>query len=98
MRRARRIRQPHGEQRRFRLHPTQHHPQVVKVHLRLGGRRMSLRHEPQLQRLARLGQDLRAAFTDMVTHRRIRQTHSVVLIDQPRQNPSRRVPLLLRRL
>jgi hypothetical protein len=98
MRRTRRIRQPHGEQRRFRLHPAQHHPQIVKVDLGLGGRRMGLRHVSQLQRPARIGQDLRATLADIITHRRIRQPHRVMLIHQPRQNPSRRVPLLARRI
>ena len=65
---------------------------------RLGRRRMGLRHAPHLQRPARLGEDLRAALADMITHRRIRQARRAVLVDQPRQNPSRGVPLLLRRI
>ena len=46
--------------------------------------------------LARLGQDLRAALADMIAHRGIRQVGRAVLIDQPCQNPSRRMPLLSR--
>ena len=57
---------------------------------------MGLGHEPHLQRPARLGSDLGATLADMITHRRIRQARCVVLVDQARQNPSRRVPLLLR--
>ena len=52
--------QPHREQRGLRLHSTQDHPQVVEVHLAFGRRRMGLRHETRLQRLARLGGNLRA--------------------------------------
>src|SRR6478736_650887 len=55
----------------------------MKVHLRLGRRRMGLRHVSQLKGPARLGEDLRAALAAMVTHRRIRHAHRVVLIDQP---------------
>jgi len=57
---------------------------------------MGLRHEPHLQRFARLGEDLRAALAYIVTHRRVRQLARAVFIDQPGQHPSRRVPLLLR--
>src|SRR6478609_3797048 len=70
----------------------------MKVHLRLGRRRMGLRHVSQLKGPARLGEDLRAALADMVTHRRIRQAHRVVLIDQPGQDPPRRMALLLGRI
>ena len=96
VRRSPRMRQPHGEQRSLGLHPAQDHPQIMKIGLTLGRRRMGLRHEPHFQRFARLGQNLRTAFADIVTHRGIRQTGRAMLVDQPRQNPSRRVPLLLR--
>ena len=59
---------------------------------------MGLRHEPQLQRPARLGEDLRATLADIVAHRRIRQARRAVLIDQPGQDPPRGMPLLLRRI
>jgi hypothetical protein len=59
---------------------------------------MGLRHEAQLQRFTRLSQHLRAALADMIAHRRIRQTHRAMLVDQPSQNPSRSVPLLLGRI
>jgi hypothetical protein len=59
---------------------------------------MGLRHVSQLQRPARLGEDLRAALADMVTHRRVRQAHRVVLIDQPGEDPPRRMALLLGRI
>jgi len=55
----------------------------MKVDLGLGRRRMGLRHVSQLQRLARLGEDLRAALADMIAHRRIRQSLRAMLIDQP---------------
>jgi hypothetical protein len=35
---------------------------------------------------------------DMIAQRRIRQTHRAMLVDQPSQNPSRSVPLLLGRI
>ena len=95
---AARGRQPHGEQRGFRLDPAQHHPQVMKIHLRLGRRRMDPRHEPQAQRPARLGQDLRAALADMIPHRRIRQAHRAVLVDQPGPDAPRGMVLLLGRV
>ena len=59
---------------------------------------MCLRHISQLQRPARLGEDLRAALADMITHRRIRQSLRAMLIDQPRQNPSRCMALLFGRI
>ena len=70
----------------------------MKIHLRLGRRRMDLRHEPQVQRPARLGQDLRAALADMIPHRRIRQAHRAVLVDQPGPDAPRGMALLLGRV
>jgi len=93
-----RVRQPHREQRGLRLHPAQHHPQVVEVHLSLGRRRMGLRHAPGLQRPARLRGDLRPPSRDIIPHRRIRQIGRAVLIDQPGRHPARGMPLLPRRL
>ena len=45
----------------------------MEVDFGFGGRFMCLRDEPQLQRPTRLGEDLGAAFSDMVAHRGIRQ-------------------------
>ena len=81
MRRTPRKRQPHGEQRGLGLHPGQHHPQVVKVDLGLGRRRVSLGYETHLQRLTCLRGDLWTTFTNMITHRGIRQSRRTVLID-----------------
>ena len=98
MRRSPRERQPHREQRGLGLHPGQHHPQIVEIDLGLSTRPIRLRDKPHLQRPIRLRSDQRATLTDVITHRRIRQTRRIMLIDQPRQNPSRRVALLLRRV
>ena len=87
--------QPYREQRGLGLDPGQDHPQVVEVDLCLGAGLIGLRHEPRLQRAARLGQHLRAALADVITHRRIRQPRRPVLIDQSGQQPPRGMTLLL---
>ena len=92
-----RKRQPHREQRGLRLHPAQDHPQVVEVHLGLGRGQMRLRHVPGLQRLARLGRDLRAAPGDIVADGGVRQILRATLIHQPGQHPAGGMTLLLRR-
>lgn len=91
-----RVGQPHREQRGLGLDPGQDHPQVVEVDLGLRAGLIGLRHIPQLQGPARISQDLRAAFADMITHRRIRQPLCAMLIDQPGQHSPRSVALLLR--
>jgi hypothetical protein len=98
MRRTSRIGQAHGEQRGLGLHPAQHHPQVMKVHLRLGRRFMSLRNIAKLNGLANLGEDFWTALSDMVTHRRIREPNRAMLIDQPRQDAPGGMALLLGRI
>ena len=98
VRRPRRIGQPHREQRGLGLHPGQNHPQIVEVDLGLSAGFMGLGHIPQLQRPARLSEDLRAALADMITHRRIRQPLCAMLIDQAGQDPPRSMTLLLRRI
>jgi hypothetical protein len=70
----------------------------MKVDLRLGRRRMCLRHISQLQRPAQLSEDLRAALADMITHRRIRQSHRAMFIDQPRQKAPGCMALLFGRI
>jgi len=88
--------QPHREQRRLGLHPAQHHPQIVEIHLSFGRRRIGLRHAAALQRLARLGEDLRTTLSDVVAHRRIRDRRDSVLVHQPSKDAPRGMPLLAR--
>ena len=68
----------------------------MEVDLGLGAGLIGLGHAPQLQGPAGLGQDLRAALADVITHRRIRQPLCPILIDQPGQHPPRGMALLLR--
>jgi len=96
VRRAAGERQPHREQRGLGLDPAHDHPQIVEVDLGLRRRRMGLRHEALLQRLAGLRGNLGATFAHMVTHRRVRQIPRAVLVDQASKYPPRGVPLLLR--
>jgi len=70
----------------------------MEVHLGFGRRQMGLRHKALLQRPTGLGGDLRAALTDVIAHRRVRQLARVVLVDQPRKNAPGGVALLLRRV
>jgi len=70
----------------------------MEVHLGFGRRQMGLRHKALLQRPARLGGDLRAALTDVIAHRRVRQLARAVLVTQPRKDAPGRVALLLRRV
>lgn len=68
----------------------------MEIDLGLRSRPIRLGHKPRVQRSARLGSDLRATPTDVIAHRRVRQARRIMLVDQPRQNPSRGVALLLR--
>jgi hypothetical protein len=95
---APRVAQAHGEQCGFGLDPAQHDPQVMEIDLRLGRRLMGLWHISQLQRSARLGEDLWAAIANMVAHSRIRQADRVVLIEQPGPDAPRGMALLLGRI
>jgi hypothetical protein len=70
----------------------------MEVHLGLGRRQVRLRHKALLQRPTASAAICGRRFADVITHRRIRQIRRTVLVHQPRQNPSRGVTLLLRRL
>jgi hypothetical protein len=91
-------RQPQREQEDLGLDPAQHHPQVGEVDLGFGAGQVRLRYERLTQLSPGLGEDLRAPFGDVVTHRRIGQPDHVMLVDQPSQHPPSRVTLLLRRV
>ena len=83
VRRASRIRPPHGEQRGLGLHAAQDHPQVMKVGLRLGRPGDGFAAQTPPPATTRLSQDLRAALPDMIAHRDT-TGRSRRLVDQPR--------------
>lgn len=66
-----RVREAEREHVALGLYPSQHHPDLTEVDLRLRARRVLLRDE-YLRQPARLHVDLRAAAADVVTDRRIR--------------------------
>src|SRR5262249_5022595 len=92
-----RTRQPQRKQENLRPNTTQINPQISEVHFSLSPRRMRLRHKPRLSSPPRLGQDLPAAPSDIITHRRIRHPDTV-LIDQPGHHATGGMALLAGRV
>ena len=92
-----RERQSQREQETLGADPGQIDPQVREVDLRLGPGLMGLRHERFLHSLPGRGQDLWPLLRDVIPDRRVGQVSQLVVIDQPRQDPAGRMPLLTRR-
>jgi hypothetical protein len=87
-----RMRQPQTKHVELDHLPGDRGGELTKIHLRLGRRRMSLRH----QHLAAVGVDLSPQPRHQIPHRRLPDSR-VFLLHQPLPNPAGGMPLLLGR-